>query len=185
MKDWTTPELSPFADAFAASLAARGEKGQQNVPSFLQLRLLLLTPLFAPSFPGLCKSSGGSWEQNVGKNANKIFRPLSNRESVVRVVAYQSVCFATYFHLPRNWDGCLVRKAREQSVRDNILRELLPLQSVITTGNNENSRMTDRMSDSIDHFFSNNKELGLKDEKKWVLPTYVFAGFFTSRTRQK
>ena len=131
-------------------------------PAFSKLDLywtLLLTPLFAPSFPGLCKSSGGSWEQIVGKNANKIFRPLSNRESVVRVVAYQSVYFATYFHLPQNLDGCLVRKAREQSVRGNILRKLLPLQSVVRTGNNENSRMTDRMSDSIVQFFQTVKNL--------------------------
>ena len=155
----------------------RGErKGSKMFPAFSKLDLywtLLLTPLFAPSFPGLFKSSGGSWEQNVGKNANKIFRPLSNRESVVRVVVYESVCFATYFHLPQNWDGCLVRKAREQSVRDNILRELLPF---------SNDRQDEWFNWS---FFSNNKELGLKDEKKWVLPTHVFAGFFTSRTRQK
>ena len=54
-------------------------------------------------------------------------------------------------------------KQREQSVRDNILQELLPLQSVVRAGNNENSRMTDRMSDSIGQFFSNIKELGLKE----------------------
>ena len=116
----------------------------------------------------------------------KIFRPLSNRESVVRVVVYKRACFATYFHLPRNWDDCLVHKAREQSVRDNIFHELLPLQSVVRTANNENSRMTDRMSDYFDHFFSNNKELGVKEwKKKWVLSTNVFAGFFSSRTQPK
>ena len=55
-------------------------------------------------------------------------------------------------------------KQREQSVRDNILQELLPLQSVVRAGNNENSRVTDRMSDSIGHFFfSIIKELGLKE----------------------
>ena len=45
-----------------------------------------------------------------------------------------------------------------------MLQELLPLQSVLREGNNENSRMTDRMSDSTDLFFQTiNKELVLKE----------------------
>ena len=41
-------------------------------------------------------------------------------------------------------------KARDPSVRDNILQRLLPVQSVVSAGNNENSRMTNKMSDSVD-----------------------------------
>ena len=44
-------------------------------------------------------------------------------------------------------------------VRDNLLQELLPLQSVVRTGNNETSQMKDRMSDSIDQFFHTIKNL--------------------------
>ena len=59
-----------------------------------------------------------------------------------------------------------MRKARKQSVRDIILEELLPLQSVVRAGSNENARMTDRMSDSIDKFFQIIKYLVCRNEKK-------------------
>ena len=41
MKDRTTPELSPIADAFATSPLARQEKGQEKVPRLLQVRPIL------------------------------------------------------------------------------------------------------------------------------------------------
>ena len=52
-----------------------------------------------------------------------------------------------------------VKRTCEQSVRGNILQGLLPLQSVVRAGNDENSRVTGRMSDSIDHFFQTIKSL--------------------------